>query len=163
MSDSGSSYKKTKVNYHHSHWVTVNQCISDSFVKKNDRKNVKISHIKAANFALRGKCAFVSLIFFSHLFGDVTIIGKELQSFNYARHSWPLSSDGLFLPTVTRIMVISEDLWHSHLLLSISSGAVTTCFQNLVLPDQGSKPDLPHATRTLYYCLRWYNKVLRYV
>ena len=96
MSDSGSSYKNTKVNYHHSHWVTVNQCISDSFVKKNDRKNVKISHIKAANFALRGKCAFVSLIFFSHLFGDVTIIGEELQSLNYARHSWPLSSDGLF-------------------------------------------------------------------
>ena len=31
------------------------------------------------------------------------------------------------------IMVISEDLWHSHLLPRFSSGAVTTCFYDLGL------------------------------
>ena len=96
MSDSGSSYKNTKVNYHHSHWLTVTQWISDSFVKKNYRKNVKISHIKAANFALRGKCAFVSLIFFSHSFGDITIIGEEFDKvWTMLGTQWPLSSDRL--------------------------------------------------------------------
>ena len=29
-----------------------------------------------------------------HLYGDVTITGEGLQSLTYARHSWPLSSEG---------------------------------------------------------------------
>ena len=29
-----------------------------------------------------------------HLYGDVTIAGERLQIFTYARHLWPLSSEG---------------------------------------------------------------------
>ena len=60
-----------------------------------------------------------------HSYGDVTITGEGLQILTYARHLWPLSSEGsLACHTYCDtghpfIMVISEDLWHSHLLPSV--------------------------------------------
>ena len=62
----------------------------------------------------------------------------------YARHSWPLSSEGsltchTYLPF---IMVISENPWHSHRGSRVfGSGAVTTCFQDLGL--SGIEPRSP--------------------
>ena len=71
---------------------------------------------------------FVS--FFSHsrifpFFGDVTIAGEELQILTYARHLWPLSSEGsLACQTYCDtgqpfIMVISQDSWQSHIMPSV--------------------------------------------
>ena len=37
---------------------------------------------------------FVSLKRILYSYGDVTIAGEGLQIFTYARHSWPLSSEG---------------------------------------------------------------------
>ena len=60
-----------------------------------------------------------------HSYGDITIAGERLQILTYARHSWPLSSEGSLtchthcetgLPFK---MVISEDPWHSHLMSSV--------------------------------------------
>ena len=53
--------------------------------------------------------------------------------------AWPLSSEGsLACHTFCDMehpfkIVISEDPWHSHLLPTFSSGAVTTCFYDLGL------------------------------
>ena len=64
-----------------------------------------------------------------------TITGEVLQILTYARHSWPLSSEGslschIYCDTgLSFIMVIPEDPWHSHLLSSVLRfGAVITCF-----------------------------------
>ena len=52
---------------------------------------------------------------FFHSYGDVTITGEELHILTYARHVWPLSSDGSLTchtysdPGHPFIMVISED------------------------------------------------------
>ena len=60
-----------------------------------------------------------------HSFGDVTIGGERLQILTYARHLWPLISEGsLACHTYCDmghpfIMVISEDTWHSHLMPSV--------------------------------------------
>ena len=60
-----------------------------------------------------------------HLHGDVIITGEDLQILTYARHSWPLSSEGslachIYCDTGHPFkMVISEDPWHSHLLPSV--------------------------------------------
>ena len=57
--------------------------------------------------------------------GDITITDKGLQILTFTLHSWPLSCVGsLVCHTYCDtghlfIMVISEDLWHSHLLPSI--------------------------------------------
>ena len=59
-----------------------------------------------------------------HSYVDVTIAGEGLQILTYARHSWPLSSEGSLRchtccdTGLSFIMVISEDLWHSQLLPS---------------------------------------------
>ena len=56
-----------------------------------------------------------------HANGNVTIIGEGLQIW----HSWPLSSEGSLACPICYdmghpfVMVISEDLWHLHLLPSI--------------------------------------------
>ena len=74
-------------------------------------------------FCLFGVYSSHSTIF--HSYGDVTIAGKELQILTYARHSWPLRSEGsLMCHTVcdtglSSRMFISEDPWHSHLLSSV--------------------------------------------
>ena len=77
---------------------------------------------KVVIFALSAahRFSFHSRIFHSN--ADVTIAGKWLQIFTYARHSWPLSSEvslacHTYCDTVhSFIMVISEDPWHSHLM-----------------------------------------------
>ena len=54
-------------------------------------------------------------------YGDVTIASEGPQILTYARHSWPLSSEGsltchTYCDTgLPFIMVISEDPLHSHL------------------------------------------------
>ena len=59
-----------------------------------------------------------------HSYGDVTIAGEGLQIFSYARHSWPMSSEGTLTchsyydTDLPFIIVVSKDLWHSHLLPS---------------------------------------------
>ena len=60
-----------------------------------------------------------------HSYEDISITSEVLQIFTYARHLLPLSSEGsLVCHTYCDtghpfIMVISEDPWHSHLLLSV--------------------------------------------
>ena len=61
-----------------------------------------------------------------HSYGDIIIAGEGLQILTlYARHSWPLSSEGsLTCQTYCDtgqpfIMVISEEPWHFHLLPSV--------------------------------------------
>ena len=64
-------------------------------------------------------CRFTSREFFIHLEG--------LKILTYARHSWPSSCEVFFsVPhllwqgtSVYKLMVISEDLWHSQLVLSV--------------------------------------------
>ena len=66
--------------------------------------------------------------FFTH--GNVTITGEGLQILTYARHSWPLSSEGL-------------DRGHPFTMgahtyrRAFSSGTVTTCFYGLGLSRLG--------------------------
>ena len=68
-----------------------------------------------------------------HSYGDVTITGERLQILIYARHLWPLSSEGSFAyhtycdTGYPFIMVISEDPWQSHLLPSV-------CWHSHLLP-----------------------------
>ena len=70
-------------------------------------------------------CGFSSHWRMFHLYGNVTIAGDGRQVSTYDRHSWSLSSEGsLACHTYCDtghpfIMVISEDPWHSHLLLSV--------------------------------------------
>ena len=94
--------------------------------------------------------SFHSRIFYSY--GDVTIADEGLQILTYARHSWPLSSEG-YLSCHTYcytghpfIMVIYEDPWHSYLLPNVWRWSCHYLFCR----NQGSKPDLPHTRRTLY-------------
>ena len=82
---------------------------------------------------LRSVFLFLFLFFWSllshsrifHSYGDVTIAGEGLQILTYARHSWPLSSEGSLKchtycdTSLPFIRVISEDAWHSHLLSSV--------------------------------------------
>ena len=62
--------------------------------------------------------------FFTHLETSPLPV-KGFKFFTYARHSWPLSSEGslachTYCDTVHPfIMVIFEDPWHSHLLSSV--------------------------------------------
>ena len=60
-----------------------------------------------------------------HSYEDVTITGEELNILKYAFELWPFSSEG---PSVWHtycdtghlfMIVISDDPWHSHLLLSV--------------------------------------------
>ena len=58
---------------------------------------------------------FIVLLENFYSYGEVTIAGEGLQILTYARHSWPLSSEGslawhTYCDTVHLcIMVISED------------------------------------------------------
>ena len=74
---------------------------------------------------------FVCLEFFLplknvSLIWSVTIAGEGLQILTYNRHLWPLRIEvylacNIYCETEhPLIMVISKDLWHSHLLLSFS-------------------------------------------
>ena len=74
-----------------------------------------------------------------HSYGDVIIAGEGLQILTYARHSWPLSSEGsltchTYCDTgLPFIMVISEDPWHSHLLPSVWQWSCHYLFYDLGL------------------------------
>ena len=78
-----------------------------------------------------------------HSYGDITITDERLQILTYARHSWPLSiEDSLACHNYCDtehpfIMVISKYPWHSHLLPSVCSWAVTTCFYDSGLSRLG--------------------------
>ena len=74
---------------------------------------------------------FVCLEFIFHLYGDVTIASEGLQIWSYARHLWPLISEG----SLTRhcntglpfIMVISERTRDTYTCFrAFGSGAVST-------------------------------------
>ena len=71
-----------------------------------------------------------------HTFEDAIIADEGLKIFTYAWHLWPLSSEGslayhTYYDTGHPFkMIVSEDLWHSHM---FSSGAVITCFNDICL------------------------------
>ena len=76
---------------------------------------------------------------FFHSYRDLNITGEGLQILTYARHSWPLSSEG-YLACHTYcdtghpfIKVISEDRDTHTYCRAFRSGAVTTCFHDLGL------------------------------
>ena len=81
---------------------------------------------------------FRSRIF--HSYGDVTITCKD-QILTFTRHSWPLHSEGslafcTFWDTGHPfIMVISEDSWHSHFLLSVKQWSCHYLFLRLTVPS----------------------------
>ena len=69
--------------------------------------------------------SFLSQSRIFHSYGGVTIAGEGLQILTYARHSWPLSSEGSLTchthcnTGLLFILVISKDPRHSHLLPSV--------------------------------------------
>ena len=85
-----------------------------------------------------------------HSYGDVNITGEGLQIFTYARHSWPLSSEGsLACKTYCDtghpvIMVISEDPWHSHLLPSVWQLSCHYLFLRLWSVATGDRTPISH-------------------
>ena len=97
-------------------------------------------------------CLFVwgfssnSRIFYSY--GDATNTGEGLQILTYARHSWPLSSEGLSVPHLLRHGTsiynghVGGPVTLIHYYRAFGSGAVTTCFYNLCL----SRPGFEHPT-----------------
>ena len=91
-----------------------------------------------------------------HLYGNVTITSEALQILTYARHSLSSSSEGsLAYRTYCNtgnlfIMVISEDPWHSHLLLSVKQWSCHYLVLRLRSLAAGSRTSyLPHARRKL--------------
>ena len=100
-----------------------------------------------------------------HSYGDVTITGERLQILTYARHSWPLSSEGsLACHTYcdtghSFIMVAAKDPWHSHLLPSVWQwnchylflrlGSVRLGFQQPTFRFRGERSNPPRHRRGL--------------
>ena len=84
-------------------------------VKRRTENGMKRENI--FGFFLFWGFSFRSRIF--HSYGDVT--GEGLQMLTYARHSWPLSSEGylacrnLLWHGASVIIVISEDPWQTHI------------------------------------------------
>ena len=89
-----------------------------------------------------------------HSYGDVTITGEGLRILTYARHSWPLSSDGslachTYCYTAHQfIMVISEDPLHSHLKPSVWQWSCQYLFLRLMSVATGIRT--PGRTRGPY-------------
>ena len=116
--------------------------------------------------------------FFTHM---DTIAGKGLHFFTYARHSWPLSSEGsltchTYCDTgLPFIMVISEDPWHSHLLPSVWQWSCHTCFYDSGVSRPGVEPWSPACEANAlplrhrggqslgkkYYELGWFSCILK--
>ena len=117
-------------------------------------------------------CLFVRAWFSSHSrifhsYGDVTIADERLQISTYARHSWPLSSEGsLTCHTCCDTghsfeMVIFDVSRDTRIYCrEFSSGAVTTCLYDLDLSRvrfehpsfplrDGRSDPLPHRTAVL--------------
>ena len=84
-----------------------------------------------------------------HSYEEVTIAGEGLQILTYPRHSWPLSSEGPLIchthcdTGLPFIMVISEDQWHSHLLLSIWQWSCHYLFLRLRSVATGDQTPIP--------------------
>ena len=91
-----------------------------------------------------------------HSYGDVTFTSEGLHILTYARHSWPLSNESsLACHTYCNtgypfLMVISENPWHSYLLLSVLQWSCHYLFLRLRSIAAGIRtPNLPHARRML--------------
>ena len=80
--------------------------------------NIQIIGDATLSVCLFGWC-FTSHSKNFHLFGDIIMTGEGLQILTFARHSWPLSSEGFFsVPHLlwhgtSIIMLVSEDPRHS--------------------------------------------------
>ena len=74
-------------------------------------------------------CGFSSHSRIFHSYGDVTISGEGLQFLIYARHSWPLSSEGS-LSCHTYCARGHPFSWSSPM-AAFSNGVFTTCFTTL--------------------------------
>ena len=110
-----------------------------------NNSHIHISNLQSRGGGVAGLFLFVwgftshSRIF--HSYGHVTINGKGLQIQTYARHLWPLSSEGSLACHTncdTRhpfIIVISEDT-HT-CCLAFCSGTVTTCLYDYGLLQLG--------------------------
>ena len=91
----------------------------------------------------------VFVLEFFHSYGDDTTVGEGLQILTYARHSWPLSSEGSLTyhthceTGLPFIMVISRTRDTHTCCRAFGSGTVSTCFNDLGLSRPGT--DLPHA------------------
>ena len=109
-------------------------------------------------------CLFVCLFVWSlsshsrifHSYGDVTIACEGLQILTYARHSWPLSSEGSL---TCHTHCDGPPFYNGHLRgpVTLTSNAERLAvelslpvFTTQVCRVRGSNPDLPHARRTLY-------------
>ena len=95
--------------------------------------------------------------------GAVTIAVEGLQNLTYARHSWPLSNEwGLFrVPPILwhvrgiRLKWSSPRIRDTHnYCRTFSSGAVTNCFNDLGLSQQGFEHPTFRLRKLLYYSLR---------
>ena len=104
---------------------TNNSALNKSFTWQEYVNGVRICMIIFLLLFVRLFKVFSSHSRMFHSYGDVTIAGEVLKIMTYARHLWPLSSEGsLACHTYCDtehpfIMVISEDAWHSHLLPSV--------------------------------------------
>ena len=113
-----------------------------SFVKQLKKKSFEF----CVCVCLFGVFSSQSRIF--HPFGDNTINGEGLQILTYARHSWPVSSEGsLVCQTYCDtghpfIMLTSEDTWHSHLMPDVWQWMCHYCINNLGL----SRLEFEHPT-----------------
>ena len=105
--------------------------ISDRLLSNRLPVNFSHFHLLLQNhFSVCLLAWFFVLLENFHSYGDVTIADEELQIMTYARHSWPFSSEGslaclTYYDTVHPFIMV---IFHSHLLPSVISGAVTTCF-----------------------------------
>ena len=105
-------------------------------------------HYQIKHFTILNDCMYVCSGFIVPLenfsfIRRVAITGEMLQILTYARRLWALSREG-YLPCHTNwdtrhpfIMVISEDLWNSHLCRAYGSEAATTCSKDLGLSRLG--------------------------
>ena len=90
-------------------------------------------------------CGLTSHSKFFHSFGDVIINGEGLQILIYARHTWPLSSEGSWACYTycdtgrPFIIVICEYPWRT-CCWALGGGVVITCLKDLGLSWPGIEP-----------------------
>ena len=114
---------------------------------------IRLCHLKICQLASNFFVCLLSFLSHSrifHSYGDISIAGEGLQILTYARHSWPLSSEGsLACHTYCDmghlfIMVIFEDLWHSHLLMSVWQRSGHYLFLQLRSVATGDQTPISH-------------------
>ena len=91
-----------------------------------------------------------------HSLGEVHLTGERLQILTYARHSWPLSSEGFSVCHTycdaghTFILVISNNTCHSHLLPSVLKWSCHYLFERLTPVTTGIRtPYIPLSGQTV--------------